>query len=108
MNRSIDSFNRAGDFFGSAFNKLERASEQQERTQGTGMADARYESDYDTSYLGGAVPPQKGPFGEDDGPVDNIESLKTELLETAREQKRPSNGSVVIRAGGGTNPAVRS
>ena len=99
-------FGRAGEFFGAAFNDMERASDMQARIQGGGMADARYGSDYDGAYMSGAVGPQSGPYGQDEGPSYDIETLKRELIQTAKD-RRPSNGSVVVRAGGGTNPAVK-
>lgn len=108
MMRQTSPFGRASEFFGAAFNDMERASEMQERIQGTGMDDTRYDAGYDTSYMQGAVPPQSGPYGQDQGPADNLETLKRELLSSARDRRRPSNGSLVIRAGGGYNPAVKS
>lgn len=108
MMRQTSPFGRASEFFGAAFNDMERASEMQERIQSPGMDDTRYRSDYDNSYMQGAVPPQSGPYGQDQGPADNLESLKRDLLSAARERRRPSNGSLVIRAGGGYNPAVKS
>lgn len=108
MMRQQSPFGRASEFFGAAFNDMERASQMQERIQGTGMDDARYGASYDSSYMQGAVPSQSGPYGEDQGPTDDLESLKRDLLSAARERRRPSDGSLVIRAGGGYNPAVKS
>lgn len=104
--RTASPFGRAGEFFGAAFNDMERASDMQARIQGTGVADARYGADYDGSYMSGAVAPQSGPYGQDDGPAYDTESLKRELLAIAKE-RRPSDGSVIMRAGGGGNPAVK-
>jgi hypothetical protein len=108
MMRPQSPFGKASEFFGAAFNDMERASDMQERIQGTGIRDARYGADYDTSSMQGAVPPQSGPYGEDQGPADDLENLKRDLLSAARERRRPSDGSLVIRAGGGYNPAVKS
>lgn len=108
MNPTTSAFGRAGQFFGGAFNDLERATKMQEKIQGIGVGESRYNADYDTDYLQGAVPPEFGTYGQQQGPADDVEDLKNELLRSAREQQRPSNGSVIIRAGGGTNPAVRS
>lgn len=104
--RTASPFGRAGEFFGAAFNDMERASDMQAQIQGAGMADARYGADYDGAYMGGAVGPQSGTYGQDEGPAYDIESLKRELLSIAKE-RRPSNGSVIMRAGGGGNPAVK-
>jgi hypothetical protein len=101
------SFNRSGEFFTSAFNQLERASERQERSQAKGLGITRYDSNYDTNYFGGVTPPAKGPFGEDNLQEEDVSALKEDLLSIAKEKRRPSGGSVVLRAGGGTNPAVR-
>jgi hypothetical protein len=100
---------RASQFFGGAFNAMEQASEQQARTQGVGMDDARYGADYTPNYMQGAVPPEMGPYGGNPSQdTEGMERLKSELLETARGKSRPSNGEAVMRAGGGTNPAIRS
>jgi hypothetical protein len=107
MTPSNSPFGRAGQFFGGAFNELERATEMQERIQGVGIGDSRYASTYDTEYMQGAVPPQTGPYGEQQGPAADVEDLKNELLQTAREKNRPSNGSMAVRAGGGANTAIR-
>jgi hypothetical protein len=101
-------FGRAGEFFGAAYNDLERASEMQTRIQGNGMDDTQYTADYDSAFMRGSVPPQQGPFGMQQGPDTDIEGLKRELLATARSNQRPSNGSLIIRAGGGYNPAIKS
>jgi len=106
--RPSSPFGRASEFFGAAFNDMERASQMQERIQGTGMDDTRYDAGYDASYMQGAVPPKSGPYGEDQGPAPDLESLKQDLLSAARERRRPSNGSLVIRAGGGYNTAIKS
>lgn len=101
-------FGRASEFFGAAFNDMSRASQMQERLQGAGIDDTRYGADYDTSYMQGALPPKTGPYGVDQGPASDVEGLKEELLQSAREKRRQSDGSVIIRAGGGSNPAIKS
>jgi hypothetical protein len=100
-------FSKAGAFFGAAYNDMERASQAQERVQGYGADDARYDATYDTDYMRGAVPPQMGPYGEDQGPATNVEDMKREMLNKARANQRPSDGSLILRAGGGTNPAIK-
>ena len=101
-------FNKASAFFGAAYNDMERASEMQERIQGGGMDDAQYDANYDTNYMRGSVPPQMGPYGEDQGPAADVEDMKSEMLNKAREKQRSSDGSLILRAGGGTNPAIKS
>lgn len=101
-------FSKASAFFGAAYNDMERASQAQERIQGEGMDDVQYDANYDTDYMRGAVPPQMGPYGEDQGPASDVEDMKREMLDKAREKQRPSNGSLILRAGGGTNPAIKS
>lgn len=108
MMPSQSPFGRASEFFGAAYNDMERASQMQERIQGNGMDDAQYDANYDTSYMRGAVPPQMGPYGEDQGPAADVEDMKREMLNKAREKQRPSNGSLIVRAGGGSNPAIKS
>lgn len=105
--RTTSPFDRAGQFFGTEFNNMERASAMQARTQGVGMDDARYGADYDGAYMTGAVGPQSGAYGQDKGPSYDIESLKSELLETARSEKRPVNGNVSVRPGGGLPTASK-
>lgn len=107
MNPSSSPFNQASEFFGIAFNDLTQASEKQTRMQGKGFSNTQYDSEYDSSYMEGNVEPQTGAFGSQQGPVNDIESVKKELLSTARQKNRPSNGTVSVRAGGGLNPAVR-
>lgn len=108
MNPTNSPFGKAGQFFGTAFNDLAQASNTQTKMQGRGFADAQYDSEYDDSYMEGDVAPQTGTFGVEQGPVDNVESVKEDLLSAAKERNRPTNGSVSVRAGGGINPAVRS
>jgi hypothetical protein len=103
----MDPYSRASQFFGGAFNAMERASDNQARMQGVGMDDARYSADYTPSYMQGAVPPQMGPYGEDQEPTSDVENIKREMLNKAHEKQRPSNGSLILRAGGGTNPAIK-
>ena len=107
MMNSSSPYSRASAFFGAAYNDMERASQMQERIQAPGTDDAQYDSNYDTSYMRGAVPPQMGPYGEDQGPATDVEDMKRELLSTARAKQRPSDGSLILRAGGGTNPAIK-
>ena len=107
MMRQTSPFGRASEFFGAAFNDMERASEMQERIQGGGTTDAQYDANYDTDYMRGSVPPQMGPYGEDQGPASDVEDMKSEMLNKAREKQRPSDGSLILRAGGGTNPAIK-
>lgn len=107
MNHADSPFGKASQFFGTAFNDLAQASNMQTKMQGRGFADAQYDSEYDDSYMEGDVAPQTGTFGIQQGPVENIESVKEDLLSAAKERNRPTNGTVAIRAGGGINPAVR-
>jgi len=105
----MDPYSRASQFFGGAFNAMERASDNQARMQGVGMDDARYSADYTPSYMQGAVPPQMGPYGEDRSPQSmGLESFKQELLDNAKKNRRPVNGTTSVRAGGGINTAVMS
>lgn len=99
-------YGRAGQFFGTAFNDMAQASKKQTQMQGRGFDDAQYDSEYDQSYMEGSVPPQTGTYGTQQGPVDNIESVKEDLLSAAREKRRPTNGHVAVRAGGGINSAI--
>jgi len=108
MNPTNSPFGKASQFFGTAFNDLAQASNTQTKMQGQGFADVQYDSEYDDSYMEGNTEPQTGTFGAEQGPVDNIESVKEDLLSAAKEKNRPVNGSVAVRAGGGINPAVRS
>jgi hypothetical protein len=98
---------KASRFFGNAYNQLEGASQNQVRAGGFATREEGYSANADDTYMEGAVPPRTGtsPVAERD--TYDIESIKEELLSSAKEQKRPSNGSVVIRAGGGYNPAVK-
>lgn len=105
----MDPYSRASQFFGGAFNAMERASENQARMQGVGMDDTRYSADYTPDYMQGAVPPQMGPYGEDrSAQAMGLEGLKQELLDNAKSNRRPVNGGVSVRAGGGINTAVMS
>jgi len=99
-------FQNASKFFGAAYNDMEQASNAQERMQGVGSVDNQYGADTDSDYLYGAVPPKTGPFGAYRGPVEDVENVKEDLLRKAKED-RPSNGSAVVRAGGGANYAVK-
>ena len=108
MNPANSPFGKASQFFGAAFNDLAQASNMQTKMQGRGFADAQYDSEYDDSYMEGDVAPQTGTFGAEQGPVDNVESVKEDLLSAAKEKNRPTNGSVSLRVGGGINYAVRS
>ncbi len=99
-------FNQASKFFGEAYNNMEQASLMQERMQGVGDADTQYAPQYDADYLYGAVQPQEGPYGVDNKPVVDVDQVKEDLLRRSRET-RSSNGSTVVRAGGGTNYAVK-
>lgn len=105
---AVSPFDRAGQFFGTAFNDLEQASDAQARQQGAGVDNARFSANYDQNYLFGSVPPQMGPYGENQSTTPNVESVKEDLLSAARERRRPTNGHISIRAGGGINPAVKS
>ena len=100
-------FGQASQFFGSAFNDMKQASEFQERVQGSNNPRNLYSEQYDRSHTYGSVPPQASAYSPDQASVDSVESLKEELLSTARAQQRSSNGSVAMRAGGGINTAVR-
>ena len=101
-----DPFAQASKFFGGAFNSLERAANMQEELQGNGEEDTRYGANYDSEYLSGVVQPKTGPYGQENAASPVVDQVKEDLLNQAR-QKRPSNGSLVIRAGGGYNPAVK-
>ena len=100
-------FGQASQFFGSAFNDMKQASEFQERVQGSNSPKNLYSEDYDRSHMYGSVPPRTSPYSPDQTSVSSVESLKEELLSTARAQQRSSNGSIAVRAGGGINTAVR-
>lgn len=106
MNNLDNPFGKAGAFFGSAFRDMTQASEFQERMQRSGLDNTRYEADADQSYMYGAVPPQTGTYGVDQGPADDTESVKRELLASAKQQ-RSSNGHIAVRASGGINTAVK-
>jgi len=105
---SSSPFSRASEFFGAAYNDMERASQAQERIQGGGMDDVQYDANYDAEYMRGAVPPQSGPYGQDQGPDTDVEDMKREMLDKARPRQRPSDSSLMLRAGGGTNPAIKT
>ncbi len=100
-------FGQASQFFGSAFNDMKQASAFQERIQGAEPSKNLYSEEYDRSHMYGATPPQTNPYLSNQTSVDNIESLKEELLSTARAEQRSSNGHIAVRAGGGINTAVR-
>lgn len=100
-------YGQASQFFGSAFNNMAKASKDQAEMQGRGFDDVKYGAKYDDSYMEGDVPPQTGSYGTDQGPMADTESVKEELLAAAREKRRPSNGSMAMRAGGGINYAVQ-
>lgn len=99
-------FANASKLFGAAYNNMEQASNKQEEIQSLGGRDSQYGADAASDYLYGAVPPKTGPFSEYKGPSEDVENVKEELLLKAQEN-RPSNGSLIMRAGGGTNPAVK-
>lgn len=100
-------FGQASQFFGSAFNDMKQASEFQERVQGSNNPRNLYSEENERPHMYGAIPPQGGAYSPDQANVGDVESLKEELLSTARSQQRPSNGHVAMRAGGGINTAVR-
>lgn len=106
MATTTNAFDKAGKFFGAAYNEMERASNAQEGIQGAGEVDAQYGADTDSEYLYGAVQPKTGEFGAYRSPTADVDQVKEDLLTRARES-RPSNGSLVLRAGGGANFAVK-
>lgn len=99
---------QAGKFFGEAYNQLEAASQNQVHSGGFATREEGYTSNADDTYMEGAVPPRTGTSPVTERDTYDVESIKEELLNSAKQQKQPSNGSVVIRAGGGYNPAVKS
>jgi len=101
-------FEKSARFFGNAYGKLEAATEAESFQERPGFLNNRYVADSDQASLYGAVPPQMGAYGEDKGPYEDIESVKEDLLQRAKSGKQSSNGSFVVRAEGGTNPAVQS
>lgn len=102
-----NSFEKSARFFGNAYGKLEAATEAEGSQDRPGFLNNRYVADSDQASLYGAVPPQTGPYGEDEGPYEDIESVKEDLLQKAKSGRSSSNGAFVVRAGGGTNPAVK-
>lgn len=101
-------FEKSARFFESAYGELEDASQSEGAQERPGFMNTRYTADSDQASLYGAVPPQTGPYGEDQGPYEDIESVKEDLLQKAKSGRPSSNGAFVVRAGGGTNPAVKS
>lgn len=103
-------YSQASQFFGKAYGDLTTAANNQIRAGGPYTEEDHFDSQDDSSYMSGAVPPQTGTTPATGSSTYNLESIKRQLLDVARQrqQDRPSDGSVVIRAGGGGNPAVRS
>ena len=100
-------YNQAGQFFGKAYGDMTSASNNQIRYGGPFMEEDQSDSQDDTSYMSGAVPPQTGVTPTAHSNTYTIEAVKRELIESAK-QRRPTDGGLVIRAGGGTNPAIKS
>lgn len=107
----MDSFSRAGSFFSKAFDEQANAANQQVKAQRGGMQDARYDSDQDNYSFSGPVPPQDGPYGDNESPVsgspDFLESMKADMLAQARAKRRAETPTIAVRAGNGINTAVR-
>jgi hypothetical protein len=103
-------YNQAGQFFGKAYGDMTSATNNQIRYGGPFMEEDQSDSQDDTSYMSGAVPPQTGTTPATESNTYNLESVKRQLIESAknRQQNRPSNGHINIRAGGGSNPAIMS
>jgi hypothetical protein len=103
-------YDQASQFFGKAYGAMTSASNNQIRYDGPFMEEDQFDSQDDNSYMSGAVPPQTGTTSATGSDTYNLESIKRQLIESAKnkQQNRPSNGSVNIRAGGGSNPAVMS
>jgi hypothetical protein len=101
-------FEKSSEFFSGAFSKLQDASGKESARQRSEFLGERYAADADQASLYGAVPPEQGPYGEDQGPFDEVESVKRDLLDKSMRRKASTNGSFVFRAGGGINPAIKS
>lgn len=107
----MDPFARASSFFSQAFDAQANAANQQVRAQRAGMQDARYDADQDGYAFSGPVPPQTGPYGDNESPVsgspDFLESMKNDMLNQARTKRRAETPTIAARAGNGINTAVR-
>jgi hypothetical protein len=103
-------YGQASQFFGRAYGDLTRAANNQIRADGPYTEEDHFDSQDDNSYMSGAVPPQTGTTPPTGSKTYNLEAIKRELFSVAkqRQQDRSSDGSVIIRAGGGSNPAIRS
>lgn len=107
----MDPFARASSFFSQAFDAQANAANQQVKAQRAGMQDARYDADQDGYTFSGPVPPQSGPYGDNEGPIsaspDFLESMKSDMLAQARAKRRAETPTIAVRAGNGINTAVR-
>lgn len=103
-------YGQASQFFGRAYGDLTAAANSQIRAGGPFTEEDHFDSQDDDSYMSGAIPPQTGTAPATGSKTYNLEAIKRELLGEAkqRQQDRPSDGHLVVRAGGGGNPAVKS
>lgn len=100
-------FGQAAAFFDRAYSDQEQAAEMQQYADEAYGSPSEYNLRLTNPTIGSVPPSLSGASGEQAAMDNYVEGMKDELLETAKERKRPTNGDVAYRASGGINTAVR-
>jgi hypothetical protein len=100
-------FGRAAEFFDRAYSDQSQAAEMQEYADSRNDSPSTYNLRLDNPTIG-AVPPDLVGNPAEQAEMDNyVRGMKDELIETAKEKRRPTNGEVAYRPTGGVNTAVK-
>lgn len=99
-------FTNAADFFGRAFADQEQAADMQEYEDTAYDSPEEYNLRLQSPTIGAVPPALAGRPAAEDAADNYVRGMKEELLEQARNRKRPTEGGAPMRASGGVNMAV--
>jgi len=100
-------FGQAADFFGRAYAFQEQAAQDQAYADSKYDTPDEYNLQLQSQTIGMTPPSAVGDYEAEKEEDSYMRGMKDELLETARQKKRPTNGDTAMRASGGINTAVK-
>lgn len=100
-------FGQAADFFGRAYVDQEQAALYQDSEDDRFESPSGYNLRLQSPTIGATPPSVVGDTTAEDNVDDYVRGMKEDLLASAREKRRPTNGDVAFRASGGINTAVK-
>lgn len=101
-------FDRLSRSLASRFNDEEAASAAEIAEDRRGMVQTDINSNEDQNFFRSVVPPTINTASEPTTSPFSVEDTKEDLLNKAKQRRREQDGPIIVRAGGGRNPAIKS